>query len=489
MPTPLPRARSRRLPAAALAAALLAAAGCAEPATGGADGVPAWPDSLAAPAAFGAPRGWEPARAILHVHSLWSHDACDREPFDPETGEPDRECHARLRSALCRANVDVAYLTDHDRHIWRARTMAEAAYLRPGDAAVDSGGRLLANRIPCADAPGSVLLVPGSESHLMTIGLDSLPAAADSAGRRGWFNQRDDDAAERFRAHGAVVLFPHPEDAPVEEIARLGPDLIEVYNPHANFAPKHRRSQGMFRFGAFLDLLPFYARTTEAHPDLALLPMFHANRSAIDRWDALLASGRRVYGYGAADAHENALPWALGDGDRGDSYLRMIPWVTNALRVEPAEAGAPGVAALEEAVRRGRFAIAIEAWGTPAGFDFRLEGADGVTEMGSAAGLAPGQRLVVEPPRPVLGGHDVSALGTLPDPVVRIRLYRIAPGGGRFVVAEGPGRIEHAVEAPGAYRVEVGILPRHLAPYLGDSAERYLREVPWVYSNPIFVTE
>ena len=47
-------------------------------------------------------------------------------------------------------------------------------------------------------------------------------------------------------------------------IAALGPDLIEVYNPHANFAPKHRRSQGLPRFGAILGALPFYARTTPA---------------------------------------------------------------------------------------------------------------------------------------------------------------------------------------------------------------------------------
>ena len=30
-------------------------------------------------------------------------------------------------------------------------------------------------------------------------------------------------------------------------------------------------------------------------------------------------------GFGASDAHENALPWPLADGERGDAYERMIP--------------------------------------------------------------------------------------------------------------------------------------------------------------------
>jgi hypothetical protein len=35
--------------------------------------------------------------------------------------------------------------------------------------------------------------------------------------------------------------------------------------------------------------------------------------------------------------------------------------------------------------------------------------------------------------------------------------------------------------------VEVGIVPRHLEPWLGSAD--YLREVPWIYANPIRVTE
>jgi hypothetical protein len=144
---------------------------------------------------------------------------------------------------------------------------------------------------------------------------------------------------------------------------------------------------------------------------------------------------------------------------------------------DPVAAG--DVEGIEEAVRAGRFYVAFEAWGTPAGFDFRLEDRAGVTEMGASAALTPGQRLVVELPRVVAPAGG-------PAPRIRARLYRLAAGGRREIVVESEDGIEAAVSAPGAYRVEIGIVPRHLEPWLGGTG--YLREVPWIYSNPIRVT-
>jgi hypothetical protein len=331
----------------------------------------------------------------------------------------------------------------------------------------------------------------------MPIAFDSLPRGTDEE-RRAFYDADTAGAADAFRGYGAVVLLPHAEDEPLATIAALDPDGIEIYNPHANFAFKHRAHQGLSRFGAIADILPFYLRTTRAHPDLALLPMFRANRNAIDDWDAMLASGRDPFGFGASDAHENSLPWSMADGERGDSYERMLPWVTNVLLVRGAAADSirPSAAdddarravAVEDAAREGRFYVAIEAWGTPAGFDFRLEGPAGTAEMGSAVAFAPGQRLVVDLPRvaglangPAAGDHASGAA-----PAIRARLYRIGQGG-RTIVAESTERIEVAVPGPGAYRVEVGIVPRHLEPWLGGAD--YLREVPWIYANPIRVTE
>ncbi|HUP00898.1 MAG TPA: hypothetical protein VM737_05175 [Gemmatimonadota bacterium] len=488
-------ARTRSLAVCAVPFVLWVVA-CRGPAAGG-DGVPAWPDTLPDAAAFAPPPGMTAARAIVHVHSVYSHDACDGAPQD-EAGRLNEECLERLRRALCAANVDAAFLTEHDRHLVRADSLAEALLLRSGDTRLFVKGRLAANRIRCPGGRGNdPILFAGAENSLMVVGLDSLPGGTHEE-RRAFYETDTAGAADLFRRYGAVVLLSHPEDVSPARIARLAPDGIEVYNPHANFAPKHRAAQGLSRLGAFWDILPFYGRWTSAHPDLALLPLFRANRPAIDRWDGLLAR-RTVFGFGASDAHENSLPWALADGERGDAYARLIPWVTNVLLIgerAPRAAAPPGSGrvsygpeAVEEALRQGRFYVAIEAWGTPAGFDFRLEAGEGssrevLAEMGATIARealleTSGARLVVTPPT-VAGRGD-----RLPQPAVRTRLYRIAASGERMVVAESFGPIEVPLAQPGAYRVEVGIVPRHLTPYLGGDADRYLREVVWIYSNPI----
>ncbi|MGH7570311.1 MAG: hypothetical protein ACREMK_00510 [Gemmatimonadota bacterium] len=451
----------------------------------GEEGTPAWSDGLPAAAAFGGPRGLVPRRAIIHVHSIYSHDACDEGAQD-EAERTNEACLARFREALCKARVDAAFLTEHDRWLVRADSLAEALLFRDGDTLVTRDGHPVANRVPCG-----TLLFAGAENVLMPVGFDSLPEGSREA-RRDFYDAQGPDAADRFRRFGATVLLSHPENLTLERVAGLDPDGLEVYNPHANFAPRHRAPQGLSRLGAFAGLVPFVLRLTSAHPDLALLAIFHANHEAVDRWDALLAS-RMVFGFGASDAHENALPIDLADGERADSYSRMLPWVTNVLLTSPgagdsagpgeasgvAEASAPTDAeAIERALRRGRLYTVIEAWGTPSGFDFHVRGPGGIAEMGTTIEFTPGQRIVIEPPavyrRPA----------ALPEPEIRLRLYRI-DGHGRRIVLDAGDPIDIAVPGPGAYRVEVGIVPRHLAPYLGDAAGRYLREVPWIYSNPI----
>jgi hypothetical protein len=457
------------------------------PAEGGTGGVPLWPDTLPPAAATRASRGFTPLRAAIHVHSLYSHDACDGKPVD-EASRPNERCLARLRRAVCTAHVDVVFLTDHDPRLSAADSLEDALLLRDGDSTLYVDGRAAAKLQPCPG--GGAIWFAGSENALMPIGFDSLPSGSATE-KELFYNSSGPGAADSFRAYGAVVLLSHPEDVTTEQAAEFAPDGIEVYNPHANFAPKQREAQGLSRLGAFVKLAPFYARWTTAHPDLAILAIFHANRNAIATWDAILAR-RMMFGFGASDSHENALPWRLADGERGDAYERMLAWVSNILLVDGgAPHGGPQALdprAIEDAVRQGRFYVAIEAWGTPVGFDFRLDGPAGTTEMGGTAAWAPGQRLVVGPPRVSLGGRDPANEAALPEPVIRARLYRIDPAGRRSVVAESHGTIRVPVPGPGAYRVEVGIVPRHLSPYLGTDDD-LLREVVWVYSNPIRVVE
>lgn len=465
-----------RLPVTAISTlALAVAASACEPARGGDGDVQMWPDSLPDAEAFGAQRGWTPVRAILHVHSVLSHDACDGEPHD-ESGRLNEPCLERFRDALCLANVDAAFLTEHDRHLARAESLSQAVSLRPGDERIEPGGRFVASRLPCG-----TLLYPGAENALMPIAFDSLPRGTVEA-RRAFYDDDTPGASETFRRYGAFVLLSHTEDIPVSRIAQLGPDAVEVYNPHSNFAPKHRDSQELSRLGAIVELLPFLLRQTPAHPDLALAAIFHRNTTAIDRWDRLLAQ-RTVLGFGASDAHENTIPWQFADGERGDGYDRMIPWVTNVVSVPNNETATPEklAVAIEDALRAGHFYVAIEAWGTPVGFDFRAEGVHGVAEMGSTVALASGLRLIAEAPG-VFGASD-------DDAATKMRLLHIAASGAVTTVAESQASIEHTVTEPGAYRVEVTIEPEHLRPYLGLHAGALLRTFDWVYSNPIRVVE
>ena len=57
-------------------------------------------------------------------------------------------------------------------------------------------------------------------------------------------------------------------------------------------------------------------------------------------------------------------------------------------------------------------------------------------------------------------------------------------------VASGTGEtIEHVTTEAGVYRAEVFLVPEHARPYLGRSADELVREVPWVYANPIYVVD
>src|SRR5678816_848211 len=89
---------------------------CVLAACGGGDPtLPAWDKTLppASVLGTGTARGLTPARGIVHLHSPYSHDACDNAPRDA-TGLPNEACLHDLRVALCADHIDFAALTDHD---------------------------------------------------------------------------------------------------------------------------------------------------------------------------------------------------------------------------------------------------------------------------------------------------------------------------------------------------------------------------------------
>src|SRR4051812_10598208 len=169
----------------ALAAAVLAA--CS-----GGDGTPAPPPfakTLPASTVIPPLRGLRDARGILHLHSVYSHDACDGNGLPG--GAPNTECLAHLRAAICTNHLDFAMLTDHPPH-FAEHEFAEDLLLAPGDAPIMKNGAPVANLAACAgDATQKVLIMAGHEGNNMSpLGLERH-VDGDIAARLAFYGRVD----------------------------------------------------------------------------------------------------------------------------------------------------------------------------------------------------------------------------------------------------------------------------------------------------------
>jgi hypothetical protein len=162
-------------------------------------------------------------------------------------------------------------------------------------------------------------------------------------------------------------------------------------------------------------------------------------------------------------------------------------WFSNHLLVP---AGAPLQPALiREALQQGRAYGVFEVFGVPDGFDFYAQTPSGPVEMG---GLATQATLHLAVPRLGPGAGTTDAVPTL-----RVRILRIARGASQGAVgldrtvthAEAQRGLELTYEAAqvGAYRAEIRVVPGHLLPLLGADGARYMKEYPYLYTNPIYV--
>ena len=461
--------------------AVLASAGACGGDDGAAPGpdattLPAWRPDLPPSTVMGIRRGLQSARGIIHLHSPYSHDACDGNPRPG--GAPDETCLEHLRAALCTTRMDFAALTDHD------ASMADEDFTtlflqRGGDTLVrDEGGAPIASRLGCPDGR-KVLLTVGSENPIMPIMLDRHVDGTVGE-RHAIYDGDDTDTVAAMRAAGATIWIPHTEQRTTEKLVELAPDGIEIYNLHANIDPDIRRDfLDLPEDGAITAALSFGGMDVDGpEPDLALLGFLAPSTPALTRWDELLAQGLHVSGSAGTDAHENTLPVMLKDGERGDSYRRLMRWFSNIVLVrdprDPVQ--------IEEGIRAGRMFVAFELLGTPVDFEVRAVASDRVAEIGDSLPVDIGAQLEVNFPTI----HELSPL--LPAPTIHARVLRI-DGAGVTEVAAGDGpTLSVPLDRVGAYRVEVTMVPRHLAPYLGRLGPAYAQqELPWIYANPIYV--
>jgi hypothetical protein len=440
--------------------------------------LPPWPHELPAASAMGSPRGLTTARVIVHSHSVHSHDACDGNPY--VDGGPNEPCLQSFRRAMCRARIDAVFLTEH------AGLMAEGSFervmqTRAGDEPVMEGGALVGYWTRCDDGHRTLWL-PGAENELMPLGLrrhpDRVNGSLDAA-----YHADDAAGAQRFREAGALVAVAHVEQRSIEELRAVRPDIVEVYNVHANLAPNIAlQANPVANNGqALVDTLRFIGRSNPLEPDLAFLAFFAENTSDLGKWAQLWGDGRNVPGVAASDAHENTFTAVMSDGERGDSYRRIFRFFSNEVLVR----GALTRESVMASLARGSAYVAFEALGTPVGFSCAARTRDGMShEMGSTVRMA-------DAPSLVLRGPALHApLAGAPTPRVEMRVYRAE--GDRWTMAqrwEDPaamGDIQWVIPAAGVYRVEVRMVPEHARAYL-PGMEQLVRDVPWIYGNPIRV--
>lgn len=398
-------------------------------------------------AASAAGRAWR--RGIVHLHSNFSHDACDS-----QTGDLDA-CEAHLRDGLCADAHDFAFLTDHPAFA-AEQPYADLMHVGAQDEVVDG----VASRMACGDGR-SVLLLPGIEDELMPIGLDRHvsddPVEADSI-----YNGTGADTITAEIAAGAIVLQAHTEGKTMEDLlARqaAGQAGVELFNLHAMVDPRKREDDlGLDPYAYFEAIGPFISGDTDAEPDLAFLAFYEEQGVSLERWDALNQVAFTVATAGT-DAHENAIPSLLSDDERVDSYRRMMAWFSNIALVE---GDAP--ADLEAAIAAGRLFVAFEILGVPDGFDVTY----GDLEMGGEGDVG-GTIEVTCPTLAETSFRDGA------DPEISVTVLRDGEPW-----QEGCG--SWPVDEAGVYRVRVDIVPLHLAGFLDDQ-QALVHAYPWLYTN------
>lgn len=436
---------------------------------------PPWPHTLPSTDELGEHGEFVVARTILHAHSPISHDACDGEGF-VDGAVVDEECLQSLRDAVCALHIDTLNLTDHASHI--SELPFEELFLRrdTDDEVRNEDGALVATRIHC-DHGGSTLVTVGSENELMPIGLTRHALdTTDAAALEAAYHTDGVAGAELFREAGALVLLAHTEQRDLEVLRTLGLDGLEIYNVHANVDPRIRPMWlGLGATDYLASLLRFTNAANHLEPDLSFLAFFSESENDLAKWDTLLSEGMHVWAIAGSDAHENSFPMRMPDGERGDSYRRMLRWFSNHLLVR--ERSYDGQ---REAMLAGRSYVAFEVFGTPVGFRFTADSETTSVEMGGT--IAVGATLRVRLP------ELSNDMPTSEPPTISARIVRSIDMG-RTEVHVGSGQnVTFTPTTPGAYRVEVRIVPNHARAYLGTDADALVRDYVWIYSNPIYVT-
>ena len=370
-------------------------------------------------------------RGLLHAHSYWSHDS--------------EGTLASIIPAARKTGIDFIFLTDHPHGNIDTIPRGYSGYY------------------------DGVLIVPGSEKQgFCTWPLDS--AIID------WSVNRD-TVAKQVVTSGGIIFYAHSEED--HNWSTPWYQGMEIYNIHTDTKDESLAPH----------ILNFIVNGNE-YRRWAMREMFDEQISILALWDSL-NSMRKIVGFSAVDAHENQNVRAryLKDGriewlgpnakpidtmqqsfwnrwmftapdDEGwifkfmvDTYEESYRYVTNYVVADTLS-----VRALGDHLKKGHLYIAFKSLGDATGFMYYSKDREGKISgiLGDSVALHQARSL-----------HAVSPLPG------QFQLIR----NGELVYTSGEGEYEYNWSGPvkeGVYRIEVHIK-------LGDE------DVPWVYSNPIYV--
>lgn len=414
-------------------------------------------------------RGFLDRKGLVHAHSIYSHDACDGKPHD-DAGVYNQVCLADFRRDICTAKHDFVFLSDHG-DSFRDNPFPDVLLYRPalGDSLVAHGSGPTANQLAC---PGTdpVLIMAGTETATMPVGLER------HLDNRALYSSMEDSAINAAKDAGAVALVAHTEDWTPEQLISMPLDGFEMYNLHRNSLQNIGIAAelvfGKVEMGDF-DGLP--------HPDAFFTAFTLDDATYFSTWGTVFARGTKRVTTMGTDCHRNSFPQKLQDGERIDSYRRMMIMFGNHLLVRPNADGSFDDRSLKEALRARRLYGTFDFLGSPEGFDFFASEGTVTKEMGDTTSLAAGTVLEVKTPR--VRDLDPAA----PAPTITTKLFRAKEGGWDEVASTTEPTLRFTPSQPGAYRAEVRIVPTHLRPFIGKRNDFIRADRPWVMANAIWV--
>lgn len=460
-------------------------------------------------------------RGALHVHSAYSHDACDGHGI--VNGVLDADCIDDLRAGACATGLDFVALTDHPSHV-SEYTMEEVLLYNAaaGDVLITDTDGPHANVMTC---PGghTVTFMTGYEGspHLMPLGIrkqltqdlyqgiqDSIPMATSQATVAG------------LKDHGAFVALAHSEedDISASTILDAGIDGMEWYNPHANFTNflsldllgGSDPQELIDRLGSIQSFL--LGADDPAYADLVFLVLLQGYpEKGLDKWRDVQVS-RPVTGLMGSDVHQNvaidpictpqlmplcqlaaaAYPHVLTsliaggtidltDGERIDSYERVLRLVENRVLVEKENPDD-----IRAAFAAGRTYGVYTVFGDPDGFEVVA-----IDDVGYrwpiGADVGGSATMEITNPVPLANGGAPFTATEAADAEIDVKVMRVAPGG-PVMVSESTTAGQtwtYTPTQPGRYYVEVWIKPFQFVSQLGGEPQLADHDYLWVITNPI----